>query len=531
MRSACALQPFYKEHEGKRYCVLHLPTNDKVGAFNEALKAKIDAKDFDFRGVWFPDDALFREFRFDSSADFSGATFTGSAEFQLAEFDEEATFASAEFRRTALFGGVKFHANANFRHSRFGDGTDFRNITFSADALFTEASFKWKAYYADCTFCGWALFSEATFESEAYFNNATFRASAMLDHVLFKAEATFAGAVFQRKATFDVATFNAHAELSHSSFLGETEFLATTFAAGATFVSAAFGGDVNFSNSKFLQGVSFRGATFDRDAYFGAAVFERDADFVAAVFGHRLRFDGFERPSFGASQSPLDVDFHNARIENPEHVSFRNLTLSPHWFTNVDSRRFEFANVEWIGTISQEIRVLMQKNVAHPHKVLSLTCRQLAVNAEENKRYEEASIFRYWSMDLQRQERSYGFAIWTMNWWYWALSGYGERVGRAFAVLVGVWLTFACLYSHLAFAQVGPTFPSPGNERSRELYGGAKPLSLSQAAIYSLEVATLQKPDSRPATQRGEVFVTLESIGGPLQAALLALAVRRKFMG
>jgi hypothetical protein len=531
MRPACASRPFYQEHEGKRYCVLHLPRNDKVEAFNKALKAKLDAKDFNFRGVWFPDEALFTDFHFGSDADFTGATFTGRAEFHLAQFDKEATFTSAEFRKAALFDRVKFHANANFQYSRFGDATDFSNTTFGADARFTDANFKWKAYYTNSTFCGWGFFSEVTFEGEAYFNNATFRARALLDHVRFNAEATFAGTVFEGKATFDVAAFNAHAELSHCSFLGETEFLATTFAAGATFVSAVFRGDVNFSSSKFLRGAYFRGAIFDRDVYFGAAVFEEAADFVAAFFGDRLRFDGFERPSFGASQSPLDVDFHNVRIEKPEHVSFRNLTLYPRWFTNVDSRRFEFANVEWVGTISQEITVLMQKKVIHPHKVLSLTCRQLAVNAEENKRYEEASIFRYWSMDLRRRERFYGFAMWSLNWWYWALSGYGERVSRAFAVLIGVWLIFACLYSHLGFAPVAPTFPGPSKERAIELYGGVKPLPLSQAVIYSLEVITLQKPDSRPATQRSEMLVTLESIGGPLQAALLALAVRRKFIG
>jgi len=40
MRPACASQPFYQERDGKRFCILHLPTNDKVAIFNEALKNK-----------------------------------------------------------------------------------------------------------------------------------------------------------------------------------------------------------------------------------------------------------------------------------------------------------------------------------------------------------------------------------------------------------------------------------------------------------------------------------------------------------
>jgi hypothetical protein len=41
---------------------------------------------------------------------------------------------------------------------------------------------------------------------------------------------------------------------------------------------------------------------------------------------------------------------------------------------------------------------------------------------------------------------------------------------------------------------------------------------------------TLQKPEPRPATGAAQAVVMLETILGPVQAALLALAIRRKFM-
>jgi hypothetical protein len=47
---------------------------------------------------------------------------------------------------------------------------------------------------------------------------------------------------------------------------------------------------------------------------------------------------------------------------------------------------------------------------------------------------------------------------------------------------------------------------------------------------YSAAVMTFQRPDPRPATTAAHTVVLLQTILGPLQAALLALAIRRKFM-
>src|SRR2546421_3738078 len=79
MRSACKGLPFFKEHEGKRYCVLHYLSKDKVPAFNEVLKRKLDAHDFDFNGVWFPDDVDFSQIRFTTPTHFASATFSAKA--------------------------------------------------------------------------------------------------------------------------------------------------------------------------------------------------------------------------------------------------------------------------------------------------------------------------------------------------------------------------------------------------------------------------------------------------------------------
>jgi hypothetical protein len=41
---------------------------------------------------------------------------------------------------------------------------------------------------------------------------------------------------------------------------------------------------------------------------------------------------------------------------------------------------------------------------------------------------------------------------------------------------------------------------------------------------------TFQKPEPRPTTTAAQALALFETILGPVQAALLALAIRRKFM-
>src|SRR5947209_16107634 len=79
MRIACKGLPFYKEHKGKPYCVLHYPGNDKSADFDEVLESKIRAEDFNFSGVWFPDEVDFSNSTFTTAASFASATFSAKA--------------------------------------------------------------------------------------------------------------------------------------------------------------------------------------------------------------------------------------------------------------------------------------------------------------------------------------------------------------------------------------------------------------------------------------------------------------------
>ncbi|HKR01615.1 MAG TPA: pentapeptide repeat-containing protein [Pyrinomonadaceae bacterium] len=423
-RESCVGEPYYGEKEGKKYCVLHFPGKEKAFAFDEALKARLKAQRFDFRGVWFPGETRFKGFHF-----------TGEVLFSRAFFSEQANFSDA------VFGG---------------------------DVYFTYAEFN----------------------SEVSFNSATFRALAYFRH-----------ASFREKADFQLAIF-----------AGETDFTLTTFIADAEF------------------------------------------DFTTII--DYIKFSGDEETQTFGEQSWLNLQ--HARIDRPERVVFHTLKLRPHWFVNVDARKFNFISVEWgwQPIINKEIESLKSRGLSQPHRLLSLACRQLAVNAEENHRYDEASKFRYWSMYARQQETWPGLGSWWkfrswlsmqwsrvsklpllrffnrnwLYWLYWAASGYGERVLRAFAVLICVWLLFTLLYTQVGFARWEPRLVSESDLAVAKRDEIGAPLSLSRALTYSFGVMTFQKPEPRPATTAAQSLVIIETIFGPLQAALLALAIRRKFM-
>jgi uncharacterized protein YjbI with pentapeptide repeats len=493
VRSACSGLPFYREKQGKRYCVLHYPGKDKSEEFRIAMQQKLDSADFNFQGVWFPDDLDFIGFEFSQQADFSRATFTETADFSVANFSAEANFSDATFTKSAYFGDATFTKTAKFSEATFIKEAYFNVVTFIKEADFSGATFTERIGFIEATFKDLANFIGVTFIEIAYFNEATFTKSAYFSDTAFTKAANFSRAIFNK----------------------EVEFIHTTFTKSAFFTEANFTDLANFS-----------GVTFTEEANFIEVIFAKSVNFTDTIFKDYLSFAGNNERNVFSDGSSLDLQF--AKIEKPDRVSFHTLKLRPHWFINVDAREFEFTNVEWMPDgfeIKKELEAMERKRIQSPHRMLSIACRQLALNAEESHRYEEASKFRYMSMDARRREPGRRPAFLSLHWWYWLASGYGERIGRAFLMLGAVWLLFALLYTQVGFTR---SLPKIEGAETVDLIG--EPLRLGRSFTYSLGVTSLQKPDPRPLTDTAHALVTLETILGPVQAALLALAIRRKFM-
>ena len=86
---------------------------------------------------------------------------------------------------------------------------------------------------------------------------------------------------------------------------------------------------------------------------------------------------------------------------------------------------------------------------------------------------------------------------------------------------------FTTEYTRVGFAHSTGTTPNTITSSTSEIGQRQKP---AKALAYSLAIITLQRPDPRPLTATAWFLVLAETILGPIQVALLILAVRRRFM-
>jgi hypothetical protein len=338
---------------------------------------------------------------------------------------------------------------------------------------------------------------------EVDFSSARF-SKLVLDNVTFRKKVNFNGAVFS-----DDVTVGAH-------FIGPVDFTVAEFNAAANFVNSTFGGPV-----------TFLGAEFTRETRFNLVAFQDDANFCA-TFRDSVQFSGTtNRPAFSL---PSRVTFDGIRLDHPELFVIMNTAVRPWWFMNSSPTKIKFIDVEWVNNPRDEIAKAQENDNPRGLRRLAKAYRDLAVNSEEEHRYREASDFRYSSMEAQRFAKNDGRAFWTLHWWYWAASGYGERIGRAALFLVGLWLVFGFIYMRTGFARPEVSALPATQQAVVQVDEVGKPLRPNKALMYSLGVLSLQKPDPKPVTDAATFSVILESVFGPLQAALLILAIRRKFM-
>jgi len=337
--------------------------------------------------------------------------------------------------------------------------------------------------------------------------------------------------------------------LDEHKFETYADFEFCVFNDEASFVRTKFLNEAHFCSAKFKSDVTFRETTFEAGAYFDSTEFRKEGDFTNANFNARFEIGKLSlkrdfQKVFSTNESFLLLQ--HARIEKPEKFVFYTVSLRPCWFIYVDSRKFNFGNIDWgkdlaeSSYIKAEIENLKKLKVPNPQNFLIIACRQLAENAEMNNRFEEASKFRQMAFETERFLRKEK----QLEWWneeiltvefpakfwkklknapfdfayflYRISSYYGESSSRAFKLLLSIiFLSSFFYWTPLSL------FHETNNFRSLEFI---------EAISYSLRIMVLQRPEPFPANTFAKWVVALESIFAPLQAALLALAIRRKFM-
>ncbi|MBU7026940.1 MAG: pentapeptide repeat-containing protein [Theionarchaea archaeon] len=121
----------------KKYCIFHDRSEEKdIELFKQKLKEKLDKKDYEFTGYYFPEEVNFSHLKFEEDAYFSDATFQRNAYFSYATFKRNAYFIGATFRRNAYFNFAILQRNTDFI------GATFRRNAYFNFAAFQNASFK-----------------------------------------------------------------------------------------------------------------------------------------------------------------------------------------------------------------------------------------------------------------------------------------------------------------------------------------------------------------------------------------------------
>jgi uncharacterized protein YjbI with pentapeptide repeats len=408
---------------------------------------------------------------------------------------------------------------------------NFSGVSFSSEANFAGYHFKKDAVFDGCIFESEASFYKTIFDGAVRFSSAYFKSELNFSGVTVKSIADFSESTFEAFVDFSASEFELGADFRECTFNGPASF-ATGFSRDTDFYGADFYEWVEFTDAEFKDGANFIATTFCKQADFTNATFDGEANFNLAVFAESASFgkpDG-GREVFG-DNAKLSLEY--ARIDNPHRFSFHSMRLKPGWFFNLDCRKIEFTNVSWFKIGIDENYVPF----GEAHKLMRITYRQLAVNAEESHRYREASDFRYLAMDVHRFERAkpglfqwHKIAFWELTWWYWLASGYGERAFRAFMGLLGIWLLFAVIFTQVGFVVSEKKSQNESAVIQAEYEDWGRPLNFPRAVTYAATVMTLQRPEPRPQTNAAHLLVLLATVSGPIQAALLALAIRRKFI-
>jgi hypothetical protein len=496
----CINDEQFTEFENNYYCLFHLPTKEKdIEKFEQKFKERlieieekvteteklpleelVDARNgllYDFRYVCFPSKVSFYKYNFVAFANFSKTTFL-----------EDANFKSATFSAVADFSYVTFSNEASFRWTVFLAYADFRLVTFSSNADFKSARFE---------------------------NGANFIAGTFLDDI-----------------NFNLATFSDNANFDSVTFSGNVNFNQTQFVKDAFFRESIHSKTSIFSDANFNLGAYFRAARFEKSSeiFFQRTKFSQLVEFNYAIIENNILFQGKKDNRIFIGNN-VWLELENLRISDAKKISFHTVRLNPSWFINTDASEFMFTDCKWQYAdgknlnVEIELKNLREHRIENPYVLLRKACWQLADNHEENKSFSRASFFRQMANESNRLEDFNGWKVWSWHWWYWFSSFYGESPLRAGSILLGILLFFAIafMFTDFQICPMGKINPADVCQ--------PKQLNLWQSALQSLATATFQnieyfKPNSMVTT----FFIILEKILAPLQAALLALAIRRKFM-
>ncbi|MDQ7834664.1 MAG: pentapeptide repeat-containing protein [Humidesulfovibrio sp.] len=442
------------EADRKEYCLFHAPADKKgisVDEFNErvfariaAVKARNEAEGrnelCDLSGAIIPD---FTTGWFDKPLSlpplkFDGAIFCGVAYIEPETRFDHVSFLSTTFNDVACFESTEFIGRATFD-----------NATFSKETVFYGAKFHYRATFDGVSFRGKLYFQQATFNSEASFRNAALSEEADFDLVKFFGWADFSlarfgGAVLFRQVTcsqsvyFEMAKFGDVADFTLTHFFGTTNCTNTTFDGLTSFEQTTFN-NVTFYSSEFVGQANFTGAIFNR---------------LTTLYRLKAHTNALLLHSLSASSLSI-FDFTSMETEC---LSFKGCNwperLLPEVIYGPDHKACEELYRSLKQKAASEHDQPMVSKWHYREKLMGL--KMLIVGIPQAMplldEIEEKTTpaWRKVQAAAQLLRLAPGLLL-SLNFWYWAVSGYGEREKRA-----GVFLAFLAVLPFVLNA-----FPHP----------------------------------------------------------------------
>lgn len=499
---------------GTQYCIFHLShVTDKyedLEKFSEELDKLIIKKD----GNWF------------------GFVFPNNFKIASKKIDFPIDLYMAKFNAVSI-SEVDFMGKIDFSYSEFGDSFVLEKCNFSDDVECVEAVFKGKVFFKGNT----VFMSKANFYFSQFFNRVSircqFKGLTTLSNVIFYDSVEFYGSrnvfVSPRPATMKLSTgitetisYNRAGEVvdnpsvnyKSQSMILVFKFFKTIKLVGVK-IQEKLKAVTKTSSNALKSGTQKLKDQFTR---YRRIIKEESDDEIRRIFESdvnmlNVEFRCPERTVFYL------VDFSRMHLVG---TNFRGVNLhNIKWAINESRRKVIFDEIYMNNTEDIGYKITMRPRVEEAYRNLRLVL-------EDIKDYSTASDFYVGEMEAKRRQKPFiQRYLLSVEAWYKYLSQYGTGVLKALSILIIMIMLHASITAfftrnHDLALQV-LKFSSPTNNLLYFIK------VICAYFINAVRVLSLQRTDSLIMVgEYQSVLDTLFRILGPIQIALLSLAMRSK---
>lgn len=272
------------DFDGKQWCLLHLPVQNKLG--DKSIKYKLEKNLEHFFTSYIT--RVFKESHdTDTEIDFSYTVFPENIPIFSPNNDKFLNKNKLVFRCCEFFGNVSLSKPSNMRDNVELQLIDFINakfykyiyfhgyniLSFSFDnsefyenvyihsCNITECSFKKITFYKGASFSD-SSFEEGIFDDICFFDNTTFNEMAIFKNVKFKTKMSFQHVKFKKKLDFSWPCLDKDDRSFEKISFENSEFQVA-----------------DFTNRVFLYGVNFSGCVFHKPPKFHGAKLHQNTIF------------------------------------------------------------------------------------------------------------------------------------------------------------------------------------------------------------------------------------------------------------